>query len=73
MNNVERQLLDALLAGEVAFLSDLRDQLSVATLVSRELSGCGFFLHFSVPDSAPRVGAGRSIIGDVYFEMEAVA
>ncbi len=72
MNDVERQLLDALLSGDDPFLLTLRDQLSKSKIESRELSGVGFFLNFSVPESAPRIGSGRIVIGDVYFDLEGV-
>jgi hypothetical protein len=72
LNNVEHRLLDALLAGEDAVLAALRKQLSQATLDCRELSGSGFFLNFLVPKSVPRIGSGRIVIGDVFFDLEGV-
>lgn len=72
MNDVERQLLDALLSGDDPFLLTLRDQLSKSKIESRELSGVGFFLNFSVPESVPRIGLGRIVIGDVYFDLEGI-
>jgi hypothetical protein len=72
INNLERQLLDALLSGDDPVLLALRDQLSKSKIKSRELSGVGFFLNFSVPDSVPRIGSGRILIGDVYFDLEGI-
>jgi len=72
MNDIERQLLDALLSGDDPILLTLRDQLSKSKIESRELSGVGFFLNFSVPESAPRAGSGRIVIGDVYFDLEGI-
>jgi hypothetical protein len=37
-------------------LACLREQRAAATIVSRELSGVGFFVDFQVPDSAPLCG-----------------
>ncbi len=70
MNPVERRLIDALLKGDDPMLESLRGQVAAAALESREMSGVGFFLNFTVPDSVPRVGAGRIIVGDVYFDLE---
>ena len=72
MNDIERQLLDALLSGDAPILLALRDQLSKSKIESRKLSGVGFFLNFSVPESVPRIGSGRIVIGDVYFDLEGI-
>jgi len=72
MNDVERQLLGALLSGDDPILLALRNQLSESQIESRELSGVGFFLNFSVPVSVPRIGSGRIVIGDVYFDVEGI-
>jgi hypothetical protein len=72
MNDVERQLLDALLRGDDPVLLALQVQLSKSEIESRELSGVGFFLHFFVPESVPRIGSGRIVIGDVYFDLEGI-
>lgn len=72
MNDIERQLLGALLSGDDPILLALRNQLSESQIESRELSGVGFFLNFSVPASVPRIGSGRIVIGDVYFDLEGV-
>jgi hypothetical protein len=72
INELERKLLSALLIGDDAVLLALRDQLSKSEIESRELSGVGFFLHFSVPQSVPRIGSGRIIVGDVYFDLEGI-
>ena len=72
MNDIERQFLDALLSGDDPILLTLRDQLSKSKIESRELSGVGFFLNFSVPESVPRIGSGRIVISDVYFDLEGI-
>jgi len=70
MNDVERELLGALLSGNDPILLALRNQLSESRIESRELSGVGFFLNVSVPASVPRIRSGRIIIGEVYFDLE---
>jgi len=72
MNDVERELLGALLSGDDPILLALRNQLSESQIASRELSGVGFFLNFSVPASVSRIGSGRIVIGDVYFDLEGI-
>ena len=72
INEVERQLLSALLSGDDPVLLALRDQLSKSEIESRELSGVGFFLNFSVPESVPRIGSGGIVIGDVYFDLAGI-
>lgn len=65
----ETALLDALLAGSLEILVGLREQARHAQFVSRELSGCGFFLNFAVPPSIPRVEPRNFEISDVYFDL----
>jgi hypothetical protein len=72
MNDVERQLLDALLRGDDPILLALRNQLQESQIESRELSGVGFFLNFSVPASGLKIASGRIVIGDVYFDLEGI-
>lgn len=69
MNEIETTLIGMLVAGEHPVLAILREQLAVAEVADRELSGVGFFTHFRVPDAAPRVEQGRLAIGDVYAEV----
>jgi hypothetical protein len=70
MNEVELLAMDYLLRGDHPALITLRDQLTVATVAGRNLTGVGFFTQFMVPPSALRLpSAGRLIIGDVYAEL----
>ena len=66
----EEALLDSLLAGDHPVLLKLREQRALATCVSRELSGAGFFLTFSLPESAGPIEPGRFILGDVLFDLK---
>lgn len=70
MNEVERNVLQMLLAGDDARLKVLRHQLKVAEVLERDFSGAGFFTTLRVHASAPRLeGHPRLIIGDVQAEL----
>lgn len=66
----EEALLDALLAGDHPVLATLREQRAGAACVSRELSGVGFFLEFSVPDAVALVAPEKFVLGDVLFNLQ---
>jgi hypothetical protein len=70
MNGLEDKLLTKLLDGDDPFLASLRRQVEEATIVRRELTGVGFFVDFSVPDSVPRISSGRILVDDVRFDLE---
>ncbi|MFA5801489.1 MAG: Imm40 family immunity protein [Thermoleophilia bacterium] len=70
MNDLEKQLLDKLLDGDEPFLVSLRKQIELSVIESRVLTGSGFFVYFSVPDSVPRIGTGRILVDDVQFDLE---
>ena len=61
----EKRVLEACLAGEHPTLRTLRLQADAATVSSRESTGPGAYVNFSVPESAPLLEAGTIIIGDV--------
>lgn len=70
LNEMEKRVLELLLAGADDRLAILRAQLSRATVDRREMSGAGFFTYLSIPaDVALLVpGPKRMVIGDVYAE-----
>ena len=70
MNAFEEALLKALLDGELEALRALRAQARSARVVSRELSGAGFFLNFEVPPTERRVEPPNFEITDVYFDLK---
>ena len=51
---LETAVLDLLLAGDEPVLIALRKQLSEA-LISREMTSVGFFLHFELPATIPKL------------------
>ena len=70
LNELEQEILHMLVAGNHPDLACLRNQLSLATLERREMSGVGFFTTLSLPEGAPRLTGRRSlVIGDVYAEI----
>jgi hypothetical protein len=74
LNALEQAVLDKLLAGDHPTLATLRAQAEKACLLSRELSGVGFFCSFQVPPEAPRVEQfGDFHIGDVNASVKGLA
>jgi hypothetical protein len=73
MTKLERAVLDKLFAGKSEPFHIFRQQLAVARVVGRELTGVGFFINFSVPPEAPRLpGRPRFYFGDVGAEIKGV-
>lgn len=72
INDLERELLETLLAGDDTFLQSLRVQLEQSVIENMALTGSGFLVYFSVPTSAPRVSAGRILVDDVHFDLDGV-
>ena len=67
LTEIESAALRMLLAGDHPVLNSLRNQLTHAVLVSREVSDAGFNTYFRVPDSVARhSGGGKVILSDVY-------
>jgi len=67
LSELEKRALEMLLDGDDHRLAVLRAQLGSATVTERGYSDSGFFTHFAIPESSPRLssGAGRLIIDDV--------
>ena len=71
LNSLERAVMEMLLAGNHPVLRILADQLSKASITSRELTGVGFFTRFSVPETAARVVNPASfLIDDVSADLD---
>jgi hypothetical protein len=64
LNELERAVLDKMLAGDHPVLAILRQQADVARLSKRVSTGVGFVCEFEVDRSAPITG-GDFHIGDV--------
>lgn len=68
-SDLEQQLMAAFLAGDDLVLATLREQYATAVVTSRDLTGVGFFTHFAVAASAPRVVPSDFIIHDIGVEV----
>lgn len=69
---LEAAVLERLLAGEHPVLARLREQVSRAEVVERDLTGVGFFTSFRVPASSPLdpVPGPRLVFGDVHATID---
>lgn len=66
MTELERRVLEMLLAGDDPVLDALRSQLQLATVASREFSGAGLFTNFHLPSETPMLSVPQNFeIGDV--------
>jgi hypothetical protein len=72
MSDFEQAALEKLLAGDHPTLADLRIQAREARIVSREVTGFGFFLEFEVPLHVPSLPASTSDfqVDDVYAVLD---
>lgn len=70
-NEIERQALDKLLAGEHPALERLRRQLIAATVLGRERTDAGFVTRLGVPDGSRRLANLKPFqILDVYGKID---
>lgn len=70
MNKLENEVLSKLLEGDHTELVELRRQLSLASVKSREMTGVGFFLEFELPDEVmPTTLPPRATFGDVIAQV----
>jgi hypothetical protein len=70
LNELERAVLSALLAGDDPRLVTLREQLSVVAVTDRESTEAGFFTRFAVPAADTRVAEPlKNPIDDVCAEL----
>lgn len=66
LNLLERAVMEKLLAAEDEVFAILREQLEAASVSRREMTGVGFFSHFSIPEAVRRLPGNRSFkFGDV--------
>jgi len=73
LNSLEQTILQMLLAGDDTVLALLRTQREAATIVSRKMTGVGFFIHFAVPESIERTTPQHFVIGDVSGSLSSLA
>ncbi|HYR28676.1 MAG TPA: hypothetical protein VEU30_09425 [Thermoanaerobaculia bacterium] len=70
LEDFERQVMTALLAGDDPLLAALREQYAAATVKGREQSPSGFTTWFSIPPSAPPVERKLLHLDDLQVEIE---
>jgi len=73
IEQLEQQLMAALLSGEDARLAALRAQYRSATVGARQFTGVGFFTHFVLPGAVPLVTPLNFEIADVFLQLAGVA
>ena len=73
IEELERQIMTALLAGDDPILASLREQYGVATVRDRERTATGFVTRFEIPDSAPAVERKLMHLDDLQVELEGAA
>lgn len=66
---LELSVLTKLLEGQDVLLDVLRLQVKNCSVVQRELTGCGFYTTFSIPDNLPRISNISATFGDVVADI----
>src|SRR5688500_12929085 len=64
MEELADAVMKRLLAADIPIAPELRAQYAVATVVSTELTGVGFFVDYDVPAAAPRIVPANLEMGD---------
>src|SRR5262245_58103578 len=73
MNELEREVMRALLDGPGEELAILRQQAARATIASREHTGVGFYTNLAVPDDVPQLSIKRRFhLGDIAADVQGV-
>ena len=70
LEEFEKQIMRALLAGDDPLLVALREQYGVATVRDRERTASGFVTRFEVPASAPAIERKLMHLDDLQVELE---
>lgn len=73
LEDFEKQIMHALLAGDDPLLAALREQYGVATVRDRERTASGFVTRFEVPASAPAIERKLMHLDDLQVELEGAA
>ena len=70
LEEFEKTVIDALLAGDDPMLEALRGQYAAATVRDREVKRSGFVTRFDVPESAPRIDRKLLHLDDLQVQLE---
>jgi len=73
VDEFERQVMSALLAGDDPMLAVLRQQYAVATVRDREKTASGFVTRFDVPASVPPIERKLLHLDDLQVELAGTA
>jgi hypothetical protein len=69
LEEFEREVIPALLAGDDPIFETLRAQYAAATVRDRENTGTGFFTYFDVPSSVPAIDRKSLHLDDLQVEL----
>lgn len=69
LEEFERQVMTALLAGDDAILATLRQQYAAASVRDREVTATGFVTRFDVPASAPAIERKLLHLDDLQIQL----
>jgi hypothetical protein len=72
IEDFEKQVMTALLAGEDSLLETLRKQYAAAVVRDREINATGFVTRFEVPAGAPLIDRKLLHLDDLQVELEGV-
>ncbi|HYO76648.1 MAG TPA: hypothetical protein VE010_09305 [Thermoanaerobaculia bacterium] len=70
IDEFERQIVSALLAGDDPLLAALREQYAAATVRDRERTVAGFVTRFDIPESAPPIPRKLMHLDDLQVQLE---
>ena len=70
IENFEKQIMTALLAGEDALLETLRKQYAVSVVRDREVNATGFVTRFEIPAGAPLIDRKLLHLDDLQVELD---
>jgi glyoxylase-like metal-dependent hydrolase (beta-lactamase superfamily II) len=73
IDQFERQIMSALLAGDDPILETLRQQYAAATVRGRESKPSGFSTYFDVPSSVPPIDRKLLHLDDLQVELAGAA
>jgi hypothetical protein len=69
VSSLERDVIDATLAGEHPVLATLRNQWATAKVTDRECTGVGIYLTIEVAPNASTLPIERLLFGDVIVDL----
>lgn len=73
IEDFERDVVTALLAGDDPLLASLREQYAAASIRGREQTGHGAIVRFDVPPSAPAIDRKLMHLDDLQVQLEGAA